>query len=67
MTPSYKQLELDLWDDLKTVLTEPESADRKLLWQGSENAIAQARPVTGFGHQDSNEQLLVGWYGGVLP
>ena len=50
MTPSYKQLELDLWGDLKTALKEPESADMKLLWQGLEDAIA---------HQDSNQQLLV--------
>ena len=50
MSPSYKQLELDLWGDLKTALTQPESADMKLLWQGLEDAIA---------HQDSNEQLLV--------
>ncbi len=50
MTPSYKQLELDLWGDLKTALTEPESADMQLLWQGLEEAIA---------HKDSNEQLLV--------
>ena len=50
MTPSYKQLELNLWGDLRTALTEPESADMELLWQGLEEAIA---------HQDSNEQLLV--------
>ena len=50
MTPSYKQLELDLWGDLKTALTEPESADMQLLWHSLEEAIA---------HQDSNEQLLV--------
>ena len=50
MLSSYKQLELDLWGDLKTALTEPESADMELLWQGLEEAIA---------HQDSNEQLLV--------
>ena len=59
MTPTYKQLELDLWGDLKTALTQPESADMKLLWHSLEDAIAQARPVTGFAHQDSNEQLLV--------
>ena len=58
MPPSYKQLELDLWGDLKTALTEPESADMKLLWQGLEEAIAQAR-TQGFAHQGSNEQLLV--------
>ncbi len=50
MTPSYKQLELDLWSDLKTALTQPESADMKLLWQGLEDAIA---------YQDTNGQLLV--------
>ena len=50
MPPIYKQLELDLWGDLKTALTQPESADMKLLWQGLEDVIA---------HQDSNEQLLV--------
>jgi hypothetical protein len=50
MSPSYKQLELDLWGDLKTALEEPESADMELLWQGLEDAIA---------NQDSNEQLLV--------
>ena len=50
MPPSYKQLELDLWGDLKTALIAPESADMELLWQGLEEAIA---------HSDSNEQLLV--------
>ena len=40
MTPSYKQLELDLWGDLKTALTKPESADMELLWQGLDEAIA---------------------------
>ncbi len=50
MTPSYKQLELDLWGDLKTALTRPESADMQLLWQGLDQAIA---------HQDTNGQLLV--------
>ena len=50
MTPTYKQLELDLWGDLKTALTEPESADMELLWQGLEEAIA---------HSDTNGQLLV--------
>ncbi len=50
MPPSYKQLELDLWGDLKTALTQPESADMELLWQGLEEAIA---------HQNSNEKLLV--------
>ena len=43
MSPTYKQLELDLWGDLKTALTEPESADMELLWQGLEEAIAQGR------------------------
>ena len=50
MPPSYKQLELDLWGDLKTALIAPESADMELLWHSLEDAIA---------HQDSNEQLLV--------
>ena len=50
MTPSYKQLELDLWGDLKTALTRPESADMQLLWHSLEEAIA---------YSDSNEQLLV--------
>ena len=50
MSPSYKQLELDLWGDLKTALTEPESADMQLLWRSLEQAIA---------YQDSNQQLLV--------
>jgi hypothetical protein len=50
MPPTYKQLELDLWGDLKTALKSPESADMELLWQGLEDAIA---------NQDSNEQLLV--------
>ena len=50
MPPIYKQLELDLWGDLKTALTQPESADMGLLWQGLEEAIA---------HQDTNGQLLV--------
>ena len=31
MSPSYRQLELDLWGDLKIALTEPESADMELL------------------------------------
>ena len=50
MTPSYKQLELDLWGDLKVALKEPEAADMELLWHSLEDAIA---------HQDSNEQLSV--------
>ena len=50
MSPSYKQLELDLWGDLKTALKEPEAADMELLWHSLEQAIAL---------QDSNEQLLV--------
>ena len=50
MPPSYKQLELDLWGDLKTALKEPEAADMELLWHSLEDAIAL---------QDSNEQLLV--------
>ncbi len=50
MTPSYRQLELDLWGDLRTALTQPESANMQLLWQGLDQAIA---------HQDTNGQLLV--------
>ncbi len=50
MSPTYKQLELDLWGDLETALKKPESADMKLLWHSLEDAIA---------HQGSNEQLLV--------
>jgi hypothetical protein len=50
MPTTYKQLELDLWGDLKTALKSPEAADMELLWQGLENAIA---------NQDSNEQLSV--------
>ena len=58
VTPSYKQLELDLWGDLKTALTAPEAADMQLLWQELEDAIAQAR-TQGFAHQNTNGQLLV--------
>jgi hypothetical protein len=36
MSPSYKQLELDLWGDLKTALTKSESADMELLWHSLE-------------------------------
>ncbi len=50
MTPTYKQLELNLWGDLKTALKEPESADLQLLWHSLEDVIALS---------DSNEQLLV--------
>jgi hypothetical protein len=50
MPPTYKQLELDLWGDLKTALKSPEAANMELLWQGLEDAIA---------NHDSNEQLLV--------
>ena len=50
MPPTYKQLELDLWGDLKTALKSPESADMELLWQGLEDAISL---------QDTNKQLLV--------
>ena len=50
MPPTYKQLELDLWGDLKTALTQPEAADMELLWHSLDQAIA---------HQDSNEQLLM--------
>ncbi|PSB26054.1 hypothetical protein [Chlorogloea sp. CCALA 695] len=59
MTPTYKQLELDLWGDLKTALTDPEATEMELLWHSLESAIAQARPVTGFALSDSNEQLSV--------
>ena len=58
MPPTYKQLELDLWGDLKTALTQPESADMKLFWHSLDQAIAQAR-TQGFAHQDTNGQLLV--------
>ncbi len=50
MSPSYKQLELDLWGDLKTALKEPEAADMELLWHSLDQAIALS---------DSHEQLLV--------
>jgi hypothetical protein len=50
VTPTYKQLELDLWGDLKTALKTPEAADMKLLWDSLEDAIALS---------DSNGQLLV--------
>jgi hypothetical protein len=50
VTPTYKQLELNLWGDLKTALKEPESADLQLLWHSLEDVIALS---------DSNEQLLV--------
>jgi len=50
MSPSYKQLELDLWGDLKTALTEPEAADMELLWHSLDQAIALS---------DSHKQLLV--------
>jgi hypothetical protein len=50
MSPNYKQLELDLWGDLKTALKTPESADMELLWHSLEEAIAD---------QGSNEQLIV--------
>ncbi len=50
MSPAYKQLELNLWGDLKTALTQPEAADMELLWHSLEDAITD---------QDSNEQLLV--------
>ena len=50
MPPTSKQLELDLWGNLKTALIAPGSADMKLFWQGLDQAIA---------HQDTNGQLLV--------
>ena len=50
MPPIYKQLELDLWGDLKTALTQPEAADMELLWHSLDQAIA---------HSGSNQQLLV--------
>ena len=50
MNPTYKQLELDLWGDLKTALKEPEAADMELLWHSLEDAIALS---------NSNERLLV--------
>jgi hypothetical protein len=50
MPPSYKQLELDLWGDLKTALKSPEAADMELLWHSLEDAITL---------QDTDGQLLV--------
>ena len=50
MTPSYKQLELDLWETLKVAQTKPETADLQLLWQDLESAIA---PL------ENNQQLHV--------
>lgn len=38
--PTFKQLELDLWGDLKTALDEPETANFQQLWQELERAIA---------------------------
>ena len=50
MSPTYKQLELNLWGDLKTALKKPEAADMELLWHSLEDAIAL---------QDTDGQLLV--------
>lgn len=45
-----KQLELDLWQDLKTAVSDPEAANIKQLWQQLEQVIAQT---------DSSQQLRV--------
>jgi hypothetical protein len=59
MNPTYKQLELDLWGDLKTALKTPEAADMKLLWDSLEDAMVALRTAKGIARTDSNEQLLV--------
>jgi hypothetical protein len=45
-----KQLELNLWQDLKTASSDPESADLLQLWQELEQVIGQT---------DSSQQLRV--------
>lgn len=40
--PLAFQLELDLWQDLKTAKNEPETADIKQLWQDLEQVIEQS-------------------------
>ncbi len=48
--PTYTQLELDLWGDLKSALNEPQVANFQRLWQDLESAIA---PL------ENNQQLHV--------
>ncbi len=48
--PTYTQLELDLWGDLKSALNKPNGADFSQLWQDLESAIA---PL------ENNQQLHV--------
>ncbi len=48
--PTFKQLELYPWGNLKNALNKPEIADFQQLWQGLEDAIA---PL------ENNQQLLV--------
>ncbi len=48
--PTYTQLELDLWGDLKSALDEPQVANFQRLWQDLESAIA---PL------ENNQQLHV--------
>lgn len=50
MAIAFKQLELDLWGDLKSALAQPEVADFEQLWQELDNAIA---PL------EKNQQLQV--------
>lgn len=49
-TNAFKQLELDLWGDLKSALAQPEVADFEQLWQELDSAIA---PL------EKNQQLQV--------
>ncbi len=50
MSTAFKQLELDLWGDLKSALNEPEAADFEQLWQELDSVIA---PL------EKNQQLQV--------
>lgn len=50
MAIAFKQLELDLWGDLKSALAQPEVANLQMLWQELEQAIA---PL------EKNQQLQV--------
>lgn len=50
MAIAFKQLELDLWGDLKSALAQPEVADFEQLWRELEQAIA---PL------EKNQQLQV--------
>lgn len=45
-----KQLELSLWENLETAITQPEAADLSQLWQDLEQAIAKT---------DKDQQLLL--------